>query len=814
MSLTLRKIRNTTFPALYKRFLLAEELSNKEIERLLSIAIIMLNSDNKDIQRLGYRIIVIYSNRTQDYAPLYEISINQGLYPITRFIDQRELNNERRSFFTEFNQAFLEFFKSNNVFFSKQQYLLNKIYSLRNDETVSIIAPTSYGKGELIIKTVAENNNKNICIITPTKSLLSQTRNRLLNAKIDWVKKVTVHPEMFNRSDPNCVAVLTQERLFRLLKENPTLYFDYVIVDEAHELLDSSRREELLASVIVVLNKRNGNTAFKFLTPFITNENNLKLRYTSFDLSAYRIDEYVKTERFYLYDIKGHTGLQLYDQYIDDWISFPCEPQNDTSIQFIERHCAQKNIIYFNKPIDIEKFAGEMLDSLPDVDLPDQLSKAITHIANYISPEYTIVKCLKKGVVYHHGSVPDTVRSYIEHLYFIFPEIKYVITSSTLLEGVNIPATKLFIMDNRKGRGNLSSSSFKNLIGRICRFSEVFDLDSGTLQYLEPEIYFVFDKYFHGKSKIKKYISDTMKIDKETHDVVDNILLENTLVTNDNREKLTKAQEFIENYEPNTIQDYSQRYTATAVGKICILNSITEIDIFSCEAELEKRIAEFKASHSIISDSAELLEAICYFFLPYTLNTVENSNFLRFNNQSAKEYYKMFLAWKLQSLPFNQMISHTLSYWQNVISKKEDSIVYVGKWGDLTRSGGYRKLWTDIRKKDKTQLINLAIVRIKEEQDFIDNTIMKFVEVLNDLEMVEENLYLKLKYGTSDRDEIVLIKNGVSLSLAQLLIEKYKNSISVNASSNTIVFRPELIDEMGKNNENQILIFEAKTNIF
>lgn len=169
MSLTLRKIRNTSFPTLYKRFLADEKLSNNETERLLSIAIIMLNSDNIDVQRLGYRIIVIYSNRTQDYAPLYEVSINQGLYPITKFIDQKMMDDDRRSFFTEFNLAFLEIFKSNNIYYSEQQYLLNEFFSLRKDETVSVVAPTSYGKSELIIKALIENSNKNICIITPTK---------------------------------------------------------------------------------------------------------------------------------------------------------------------------------------------------------------------------------------------------------------------------------------------------------------------------------------------------------------------------------------------------------------------------------------------------------------------------------------------------------------------------------------------------------------------------------------------------------------------------------------------------------------------
>ena len=74
----------------------------------------------------------------------------------------------------------------------------------------------------------------------------------------------------------------------------------------------------------------------------------------------------------------------------------------------------------------------------------------------------------------------------------------------------------------------------------------------------------------------------------------------------------------------------------------------------------------------------------------------------------------MFLSWKIDGLPFNQTITYTVRHWRKVISDFRDTVVYVGKWGDLTR-GGVKPLWTDIRYKDQTQLINLAIVRIKEE---------------------------------------------------------------------------------------------------
>ena len=814
MKLTIRNIKSTGFINLYKKLLSNSILNKSEYLTLLSVAVIMLNSDDSNVKKWGYRIIVIYCNKTKNYAPLYEIAINQGLYPIVKYIDNKVLD-ENHNVFTELNSAYLEIFKSGNVYFSEQQYRLNSFYSKNKESSISVVAPTSYGKTELIIKTIQECKNKNICIITPTKALLSQTRNRILKARIEWLHKVVVHPDMYNNNAENCVAVLTQERLLRLLKNNPSLSFDYVIVDEAHNILNSTNREEMLASTIIVLNKRNPQTAFKFLTPFINNSDNLNIKYTSYDLSDFIIKEYIKTEKIYLYDIRSNTGLSLYDQFINDWIHIDNEASNQTSIQFIVNHSSDKNIIYFNKPSDIEEYAREMIANLPDLELNDDLNKAIEHISQYIDPEYTLVKCLRKGIIYHHGSVPDSIRGYIEYLFAKMPEIKYVITSSTLLEGVNIPASRLFIMDNKKGSSSLNGSAFKNLIGRICRFSEVFDNKNGSLKKLEPEIYLVFDKYYDKRTNIKNFISKVMKIDKTENDIVDNVLLENTIIDTDSKIiELNKANEFLENYEEGVIDNYSKRLTKTPVGKSCVLNNVNEFDIFEREEDLQREIERYKEYCSKINDSNILIEQIYKLFISNISNDSDNNSILRFTHEPTRNYYKMFLSWKLESLPYSEMIHRIVNYWRHLISKHDNTIVYVGKWGDTQLFEKGRSTYTDVRAKDQTQLVNLAIVRIKEEQDFLDNTIMKYVEVLNDVELIEPELYSRIKYGTNDKIEMVMIKNGISLSLTKLLIEKYKDYFMCNLNNDTIELKPSLIKHMKNNNENSILIFEAENNVF
>lgn len=122
--LTLVKIRNTNFALLYDRFIVGEKLSQKQYEILLAIAICFTNADDTKVQQLGYRIVVEYCNQTNDYIPLYEIAINKGLYPVSKFIEQNYIENSRRNFFTEWNDAFTEQYVYGDVCRSEQQNLL------------------------------------------------------------------------------------------------------------------------------------------------------------------------------------------------------------------------------------------------------------------------------------------------------------------------------------------------------------------------------------------------------------------------------------------------------------------------------------------------------------------------------------------------------------------------------------------------------------------------------------------------------------------------------------------------------------------
>ena len=807
--LTLAKIRNTDFASLYDRFIVGEKLSQKQYEILLAIAICFTNADDTNVQQLGYRIVVEYCNQTNDYIPLYEIAVNKGLYPVSKFIEQHYIDDSKRNFFTEWNDAFTEQYVSGEVCRSEQQNSLVHFFESKKDDTVSVIAPTSYGKSELILSAVKEYAGKNICVLTSTKALLIQTKKRVQQISKGIFPKIVVHPEMYNPNDSSCLAVLTQERLLRIFKKDPQLSFDCIIVDEAHEMLEDDSRSRTLANVIIVAQKRNPEVAFKFLTPFLADSTNLKARYTTYDIEGFKVSEYIKTEKYFLYDLRNHTGLKLYDQFLNKFLPISDNRNLGFEEDVVKAYSAGKNIIYLNKPTDIEKFALALADVLPEVD-SELIQTACDNISEYLQPQYNLLTCLRKGIIYHHGSVPDAIRIYIEDLYKKDDAVRYVITSSTLLSGVNLPAERMFILDNKRGRSNLSHDSFKNLVGRVCRFSEIFNDETGNLYRLEPQIYLVFGKYFAQNANCESFLRNVAKVEQNYKDAVDNVLLSEAKITADNEEKLRQASEFIENYENGVVEDYQERYTNTVSGKACIMNGITEFDVFAHEATIQQQVDVYQSESIKISDSNTLLETINDLFIQHLPdNGVESLK--RLENKEARNFYSMMFEWRVKNKSYAEMISLFVGYWHQLYKKDRNVMVYVGKWGDIKRPGSNVARYTKFVGKNRTQVVNLAIVRIKEEQDFIDNTLIKYVEVLHDLDLIEDRFYAQIKYGTDDERTICLIKNGLSLSSAMLLIKKYGDHLQIDIPASTVVYGENLVAEMIKEEENQIQIYEVQS---
>lgn len=811
--LTIREIRKTDIKYIYEKLVNNLHLTDQELLALLKLAVVFINENDINTKKLGYRILLIYANRYKDYRPLFDISINEGFFPISKYIESTiYANNSRESFINSIISAYLENFRKDKVYLTLQQRNLYTFLEDNKEFTISIVAPTSYGKSEVIVDTFKNNINLNICVIVPSKALLEQTKNRLLNAKIKEKLKIVTYPEMYKESDKNISAVLTQERLLRLLKKNKDLSFDIVFIDEAHNILNNDDRNMLLASTIIVLNKRNEYTKLRFLSPFLMDSNNLKLAYTNYQVQEYKVTEYIKSEKLYLVDFrKGkEKGLRLYDQFLDQFLDLD-NYKYSNEIDFITKNSLSKNIIYFNRPIDIEKFTNELINILPAVNSP-KIDKVCEELKKHLHREYYLIDAIKRGVIYHHGSIPIYIRLYIEYLFKNESSIKYVITSSTLLEGVNIPAETLFILNNKKGRGNLKPSHLRNLIGRVSRFSEVFFSDAKDLELLEPKIYLVGCKYYQSNANIENFVRNSMKIDINIEDDTENTLLKNTSIDDTNLKDRMKAENFIGNFEPDIINNSNIKIAETEIGKLCFENNVVEIDILQKEQAMNQIVQDYKNRLIMIDSSNSILKAISDTFVDF-LKDDKNNNLKRLQNEKARLFYARFLDWKVESKSYNEMINSFLYYWKFLDENNKETLVYVdSKWGEEIR-GGYIPLWVDIKNKNFKQRVNLAIVRINDEQEFLDNVLFKFIDILYELEIIEKTFYYKIKYGTDDLRKIILMKNGVSYSLSHLLIDNYLQYLDINIENEFFNISGKVIDTMHYNDENEIMMFEVKQHV-
>lgn len=809
--LTLRKLYNTEFPELYKKLQIGIELSDEELEKILSIGIFLTGLDNKNLQRLGYRLFLLYSKITNDYKPLYELSLNKGLIPISKFIENNLNYSERYgNIYTEINSIESNKFKWNNSYQTIGQFELFKEVTESKLKSQIIVAPTSYGKTELILSFIDHTKFKKICIISPTKSLLAQTKKRIIN-KFGY-RKIITYPEMYSDKDNEIIAVLTQERLLRLLQNNPNLKFDLLVIDEAHNILDEfsdeNRRSVILVSVIIICKKRNEKLVCKYLTPFLRSKESLKIECLPNVDEWYSVVENVKSEMFYFYDLENNKKVLL-DQYStmkDKLIDLQVNELGDDA-DVVITNCDNKNIIYLNSPKKLENFAFKLFSKLPARQI-HRLNKAACDLREYVHEDYKLADYLEKGVVYHHGSIPEPIRYFIEDLYVDVPEIKMLIANSTLLEGVNIPATKMFILDPCRGNSYLSPSSFKNLIGRVCRFGEIFNNSTGDLKYLLPEIHIVKGGYCRKNFKVENFVKGR-KILVEDYDKITDDVKNPLLVNSDSDEtKKKEAEDILENISHcDVITDNNSNKAKTKVGQLCFENNINIFNILEIEKQIDNEIENVNIAQSIDT----VFNIIDYlFFSKINDSNGEYNNLKRLREHEAQSFYKMLINWRIMGFTMKVMTDEVVGYW-NTLREEQSRIVYVGKWGDKTR-GGHREYWTDITEKDGYEKVNLAIVRLKEEYDFIDNEIIKYIEVLYSLELIEESLYLKIKYGTDDKTKIALLNCGISSILSKLLQEKYSDMFEADIDNSTVIFSENLVSEMLKNNENGILISEVKMN--
>ena len=369
--------------------------------------------------------------------------------------------------------------------------------SVNTHDWISLSAPTSAGKSFIIGRWLAEylrvNSLATVVYIVPTRALIQQVQRDIediLNSEhMENTSVVTLPLKSLLKVDRANIFVFTQERLHVLLAAfNNDISVDLMVIDEAQKIGDNYRGV-LLQQAIEAVIYRNPKCKIIFASAMTKNPEVL-LEDTPVDISQTAIvseDIMVNQNLIWVSQVFGRPQIWNVELILEEnpieigKIQLPSSPSPGSKrlpfVAFSLGNPEGGNVIYVNGAADAEKRAkqiygliGDESESSEDREIRD----LIELIQKTIHREYSLGNVLRRGVAFHYGNMPLLIRTEVERL-FRENKIKYLVCTSTLIEGVNMPCQSIFVRGPTKGRGKpMSSSDFWNLAGRAGRWGKEF----------------------------------------------------------------------------------------------------------------------------------------------------------------------------------------------------------------------------------------------------------------------------------------------------------------------------------------------------
>ncbi|MDX2147949.1 MAG: DEAD/DEAH box helicase [Planctomycetota bacterium] len=314
-------------------------------------------------------------------------------------------------------------------------------YLLAGDNVI-LSAPTSFGKSKVIDAMVASGKFDNVAIIVPTLALIDETRRRLSRFGARYKLITHTSQEVATRN----LFVLTAERL-NAFAELPRI--DFFVIDEFYKLGMHEDRDRMVALNEAFYKLRKGRGQFYLLGPNIERipqgaEGTLKARWIQTDFHT------VVCEQTRV----GGRGSDI------DRLVELCRELRDPSIVY----CASPSSV---NEVAAALVAGKVGSVAKDMD------DAASWAAEQFHPEWVFVRALTNGVGIHHGRLPRSLGQLVVRA-FNEGQLRFLVCTSTLIEGVNTKAKNVIIFDNKVARRDVDFFTFNNIKGRAGRMFQHF----------------------------------------------------------------------------------------------------------------------------------------------------------------------------------------------------------------------------------------------------------------------------------------------------------------------------------------------------
>ncbi|WP_414464478.1 DEAD/DEAH box helicase [Hyphomicrobium sp. DY-1] len=371
---------------------------------------------------------------------------------------------------------------------------------LKSGASVGISAPTSAGKSFVVLAHLEERAKIGgafrAVFLVPSRALITQITDDISTWSLRLAENPVALLTMPLSADmplpDRSIFVFTQERLHLTQINHPTLSFDLIVVDEAHALAEAPRGI-LLASALDEALRRSPNAQVLFASPNVANTEvygsyfglqGFRARTTTAKAVAQNIlfvdSPSARKKLVSIRSPRSERGTTVAQVEL-------AQRPTTTSAKLISVSLAlgggAPSLVYANGPDVAEKIAAGLANGLPQGKEDEALTELADFIEEAVHAEYALAPAIRHRVGFHYGRIPAPVRKAVE-IAFSNGSLKYLVTTSTLLQGVNFPAKNLFICDPRQGDTNaMLAVDFWNLAGRAGRLGKEFQGNVFLIDY-------------------------------------------------------------------------------------------------------------------------------------------------------------------------------------------------------------------------------------------------------------------------------------------------------------------------------------------
>lgn len=404
-------------------------------------SLLLSNKDNEAREEL-IKLLDYHSLNQISYTPVINHFIREtGLFP---YLQEETSNWEEKYIYEVFKVNVGE--ERPVTLHREQSFLLKK---LLQGQSIAVSAPTSFGKSFVIDAFIKIRKPSNVVIIVPTIALTDETRRRLYKKFAREYKIITT-----TEVDPGekNIFIFPQERAINYL--NKVEFFDILIIDEFYKASNDFDKERSPSLVKAIIKLGQKSKQKYFLAP---------------NISTLEENPFTQDMEFVRLDFST-VFLEINELYQE--INKDSQKKSEKLLEILGSK-QTKSLVYAGTYSNIDSISTIILSKFKEKN-----NKLLNQFADWLGRNYdynwSLTNLIKRGSGIHNGRLHRSLSQIQVKLFEEREGLDNIISTSSIIEGVNTSAENVIIWMNKNGTSNLNDFTYRNIIGRGGRMFKHF----------------------------------------------------------------------------------------------------------------------------------------------------------------------------------------------------------------------------------------------------------------------------------------------------------------------------------------------------